>query len=161
MRCALGVIASISLALMLVATGEAAFAQSDLLIGTWRLNLSKSTYSPAIPAPRSSLVTYEAAGEGIVRATTENVAADGRATKVVRLIHLDGKSYPEATPAYDSSAYTLVDRYTVLYTRSKDGKVLVRAQQVISQDGKTLTFSNTVTDATGQPRNAVGVYEKQ
>ena len=40
-------------ALALALAGSTAFAQgADLMLGTWKLNLAKSTYSPG-PAPKS------------------------------------------------------------------------------------------------------------
>jgi hypothetical protein len=38
-----------------------ALAQSELL-GTWKLNVEKSKFNPG-PAPKNSVLTYEAAGE--------------------------------------------------------------------------------------------------
>jgi hypothetical protein len=40
-----------------------ALAQSEL-VGTWKLNVEKSKFNPG-PAPKSSVLTYEAAGEGL------------------------------------------------------------------------------------------------
>jgi hypothetical protein len=57
-----------------------ALAQSEL-IGTWKLNIEKSKFNPG-PAPKSSVLTYEAAGEG-VKVTNEGVNAQGNPTKSV------------------------------------------------------------------------------
>src|SRR2546426_8895566 len=48
---------------------------SDARIGTWRLNVAKSKYSPG-PAPQSLTVKVEASGEG-EKATIEGVNAAG------------------------------------------------------------------------------------
>jgi hypothetical protein len=40
-----------------------ALAQSEL-VGTWKLNVEKSKFNPG-PAPKSSVLTYEAVGEGV------------------------------------------------------------------------------------------------
>jgi hypothetical protein len=50
-----------------------AFAQSDPLIGTWKLNLARSTYSPG-PPPRSQTATFQAEGQGL-RETLEAINA--------------------------------------------------------------------------------------
>jgi hypothetical protein len=57
-----------------------ALAQSEL-VGTWKLNVEKSKFNPG-PAPKSSVLTYEAAGEG-VKVTNEGVNAQGNPTKSV------------------------------------------------------------------------------
>ncbi len=49
-----------------------ATAQSDPFVGTWRLNVAKSTYSPG-PAPKSITSIYEAAGTGIQGVGDERV----------------------------------------------------------------------------------------
>src|SRR5215472_16333495 len=54
-----------------------ALAQSEL-IGTWKLNAEKSKFNPG-PAPKNSVLTYEAAGEG-VKVTNEGVNAPGNPT---------------------------------------------------------------------------------
>ena len=40
---------------------QSGFAQGTPLIGTWKLNLEKSKYSPG-PAPKSGTTTFEVAG---------------------------------------------------------------------------------------------------
>ena len=52
---------------------------SDPRIGTWKLNVEKSKYSPG-PAPQSKTMKIEASGEG-EKATTEGVNAAGTATR--------------------------------------------------------------------------------
>jgi hypothetical protein len=45
------------LGLAVAALPQVGFAQSGSLIGTWRLNLDKSKFSPG-PPPRSATLTY-------------------------------------------------------------------------------------------------------
>jgi hypothetical protein len=55
----------------------AAFAQAaDSKVGTWKLNVAKSKYSPG-PAPKSGTSRIEAAGAG-TKVTVDQVLADGR-----------------------------------------------------------------------------------
>ena len=50
------------LAMCLVATSSlSSFAQTDRIIGTWKLNPAKSKYSPGPPL-KSQTLTYEAVG---------------------------------------------------------------------------------------------------
>ena len=48
---------------MFVVTALSAAQSKDPFVGTWRLNVAKSKYSPG-PAPKSQTATYEAAGKG-------------------------------------------------------------------------------------------------
>jgi hypothetical protein len=63
-------------ALSLVISGVV-LAQSNPSVGTWKLNLAKSHYSPG-PPPKSQTVVNEANGNGI-KSTTTGTAADGSA----------------------------------------------------------------------------------
>ena len=52
------------------------FAQTDPFIGTWKLNLAKSKYSPG-PPPKSQTATYDAAGDG-VKVTVKGTNGQGQ-----------------------------------------------------------------------------------
>ena len=66
---------------LLNACAHAGFAQSDPLIGTWKLNITKSKFDPG-PPPRSSTTHYEPAGRGL-RDTLTGVDAQGKPTTSV------------------------------------------------------------------------------
>src|SRR5690242_15721322 len=65
---------------------------NDPRIGTWKLNVAKSTYSPG-PAPQSVTVKVEAAGQG-EKATTDFVNANGTRTTTQYTANFDGKDSP-------------------------------------------------------------------
>jgi hypothetical protein len=96
-------------------------------------------------------------------ATIEGVDAQGKPTKVVQGPYFyDGKSYPvTGAAAYDASSYKIVDSATDEITRTKMGKVVQTVIEVLSEDGRTLTFRVTGANANGQPIDNVAVYEKQ
>ena len=51
-------------------------AQSNPLVGTWKINLAKSKYSPTGTAPKSDTLTIQAQGDG-VKISADGVNADG------------------------------------------------------------------------------------
>jgi len=57
-----------ALVLMSVLALTAVVIAADNNVGTWKLNLAKSTYSPG-PAPKSQTLTIEAWGEDGVKYT--------------------------------------------------------------------------------------------
>jgi hypothetical protein len=59
-----------------VASSGLLLAQSNPALGTWKLNLAKSKYSPAGTAPKSDVLIYEAQGDG-VKVSSNGVAWDG------------------------------------------------------------------------------------
>jgi len=139
---------------------ELTLSNLDPLIGTWKLNLAKSTFAPG-PAPRSSTLTYQGAGATLT-ATTEAVDPAGKTTKVVFMRIYDGQPHPTTgSPDYDASAYTRVDANNYIISRTKAGRLVEVDTQVISQDGRTNTVTARGVNAAGQPANFVQVFEKQ
>jgi hypothetical protein len=145
------------LGLAIAALPQIGFAQSSPLIGTWKLNLDKSKFSPG-PPPRSGTLTYTQDGQNI-----RNTAQVTNPTPTVVFMHIyDGQPHPSTgSPNADASAYTRVDANTVIFTRLKAGKLVATGTGVVSQDGKTFTVTTTGTLPNGQSVNSIGVYDKQ
>jgi hypothetical protein len=137
------------------------FAQSNPLIGTWKLNLVKSKFSPG-PAPRSLTIDIQAEGQGY-KVNLEGIDAQGNPVKGgFGPYLLDGKPYPvTGNPDYDQSSYKRVSDSTWEITRIKGGKPVQTVTAVLSADGKTRTFTATGVNATGQQVNDVNVFDKQ
>jgi hypothetical protein len=150
------------LGLAIVALLQPGFAQSDPFTGLWQLNLAKSKYIPG-PAPKSQTVYIQ--GEGQSRKLTAvgiNPAGNVLGPAVWSEYVEDGKPHPVAgNPNFDSQTYTRVDANTINISRLKEGKTVGTATAVVSPDGKTMTFTNSTTQATGRQVNDIQVYDKQ
>ena len=145
-------IGALSLAVLLAA--------ADPAIGTWKLNVAKSKYSPG-PVPKSATITFEPSGDGIKR-TGESVSADGQTTSFSYTAQFDGKDYPViGNPNADTIAIKRINAYTTQSTLKKGGKVTTTARRVVSKNGKALTLTITGTTPDGKPMKNVAVYEKQ
>lgn len=151
-------VVALGVAVMLAGT---TFAQSsDPRLGTWKLNLAKSTY-PAGTAPKSVTFTQVAAGTG-VKVTVETVAADGTVTHWGYTGSYDGKDNPiTGNPTRDSVAATRIDANTVKSIYKKGGLVTLTQTSVVSGDGKTITITGTGKDAKGQSFTSVAVFDRQ
>jgi hypothetical protein len=135
-------------------------AQSNPLIGTWKLNLAKSTYSPG-PPPRSQTITTQAEGQGL-RFTIDTIDAQGNPTKAVLMSIDDGRSYPvTGNPDYDAVSFKQVNDPTAWLIRTKAGKVVQTLVSVVSADGKTWTLTTAGVTPNGQQLYNVVVREKQ
>ena len=151
---------ALTLGVILVAAVAVVSAQgANLRIGTWHLNVAKSTYSPG-PAPKSQVLTIEAAGAG-EKVTSESVSATGAKTVSVYTANYDGKPYP-ITGSEIADAVTLkrVDANTSERTDSKGEKAVQTFIRVVSKDGKTMTVTIRGTNAQGQAVNNLVVFEK-
>jgi len=131
-----------------------------LVIGTWDLNVAKSTFRPG-PSPKSITRTYEASGEN-VKYTDSTVDADGKVDVVAWTGSLDGKDYPApGSPDYDVQAVKASDPFRSAFTFKKAGKVVGGGTRVISRDGKVMTIKSTVTNAKGMTFHNTRIFERR
>jgi hypothetical protein len=147
------------------ASSHVGFAQSNLApSGVFQLNLTKSKFSPG-PAPKSMTLNYQRQGTNI-KVTYVGIDAEGNPIVFMEggdlgAAVVGGAAHPVTSPVYDSSAATRVDAYTVKYTRTKAGKVVLTGTRIISPDGKTLTFISNGINVNGQQGDDIAVYDKQ
>jgi hypothetical protein len=123
-------------------------AQADPQLGTWVLNLEKSTFAPGT-APRSQTTVYSGAPQGIKVATTSVNATGTINTEFTA--GFDGKDVPvKGNPDWDTTALKRIDARTIEFTRKRGGKVVQTATLVASADGKSRTVTVTGVNAQGQ-----------
>ena len=151
---------TLAVALVVSALGVSAMAQSNSSVGTWKLDLAKSTYSPG-PAPKSSTLKIEATGMGVT-STIDTVQPDG----TTQHITYGGAYDSKPVPAAGSSTYDMVTRKRISPTTTeavylKGTKVITTNTVVVSADGKMLTATAKGVDAQGKPVNNVQVFTKQ
>ena len=142
--------------LILIAVGSV-WAENDPRIGTWKLNVAKSTATPG-PLPASETRTYEAQGSDImVTAEIDDAKGNHRTTKTN--VTADDKDRP-AGPANAGTTISvkLLGPGSYAGTLKKDGKVTSTNRAVISNGGKVFTFTTKGSD--GQV-TSVFVYDKQ
>jgi hypothetical protein len=136
------------------------FAQSNPLIGTWKLNLDKSKFSPGT-APRSGTLNYQQDGQNF-RITGQFTDAQGRSRTTAFTYIYDGQPHPNTgDSAVDASAATLVDANTIIFGRFKDGKLIAVGTNVVSPDGKAMTVNTTGTGSTLPSATGITVWDKQ
>jgi hypothetical protein len=137
-----------------------AFA-ADSNIGTWKLNVAKSKYSPG-PAPQSQTLKIEASGTNGVKYTADGVGADGKPSHWEFTAQYDGKDNPfTGNPDADMISYKRVDANTVDAVTKLKGKIMQHTKIVVSADGKTRTLTQTGKDAQGKDVSNLLVYDKQ
>ena len=131
-------------------------------IGTWKLNVAKSKYTPVDKNPVKSLTSVREAIDGGFRLTTTGERQDGTAINYSSSIKYDGKEYPVTGAAWDTLSAQQIDANTFTFeTKKTGGKYHTKGRTVISKDGKTMTMTSKGTNAEGQPTSVVSVYEKQ
>jgi hypothetical protein len=144
--------------LVSVVSATAHAQSSDPLVGSWKLNVAKSTGASF----KSGSTKIEAAGDG-VKFTVDLVAADGTLSHWAFTANYDGKDNPVTgnSPYGDVVAFTRIDAKTTRITNKQGGKVTVTQTIVVSGDGKTRTTTTKGTNAKGQTVDTMSFYEKQ
>ena len=149
-------------ACILAVVASVAVAQIESRVGTWELDLSKSTFSPGPPPQRQTLI-YRAAGPQWT-ALLQGVDASGKPINPDvgnLLIKFDGRDHSTPTADYETTAWIRVDDKTYLVTRKKAGKIVMTSTNVLSSDGKTMTITTTGHNGGGQAVHNVRVYQRQ
>ena len=150
------------------------------IVGTWVLNVAKSTFSPG-PAPKSETRTYVMEGQaskvtfkGVneprtyvtvwheIKATSIGVDGDGKPIAREWIVVFDGKDRPmTGDPDADMMSSKRIDALTSEFIQKNAGKVVITGTRTISKDGNTLTITSKGINAQGQAINNILVFEKQ
>ena len=155
-----GLFAVVVLGLVVVLAGSTFAQSSNTSVGTWKLNIAKSTFA-AGTIPQSGGFTIAEAGADI-KVTVDWVAANGTVTHYGFTVRYDGKDYPiTGNPSRDGVAMTRVDANTLKIDYKKGGKVVSAQTAVVSSDGKVCTIAAVNTDAQGKTVKSVAVYDKK
>jgi hypothetical protein len=134
--------------------------EPDPAIGTWKLNVAKSSFK-LTPAPKSSVLKIEAWEDG-VRVNLDTVDAQGNKLHPEATYKFDGKDYPiKGSSLADTISAKRIDERTSESILKKGGKVVFTAKTVISADGKTVNQTRTGNDAQDRSVEDMVVYEKQ
>ena len=135
-------------------------ATPDPVVGSWKLNVAKSTFSPG-PALKAQTRTYAESAQGL-SLTTKTTTADGKESTQTLTFKYDGKPVAvSGNPDFDLVAVTRVDELTVTSVQSKGGLTVGTGKRTTSKDGKTLTFAQKGTHADGVKYDDVMVYSRQ
>jgi hypothetical protein len=130
-------------------------------LGTWKLNVAKSTYDPG-PAPYKRATYSIEPHEDGMKVTYDMVHPRGGITHLEWKGKLDGRDYPlqgidevltyAYRPAADGSFEVIV---------KFDGRVTAVSRVTLSADGRTMITTTTGRGARGQDVLTRTVYEKQ
>ena len=133
---------------------------ADASVGTWKLNVAKSTFKPG-PPPAAETRIYQSQPEG-VKTTVTTTWADRKTTTVEYPANYDGKDYPvSGSRDIDAVALTRMDDFTSAATLKHAGKEIGVARRVVSPDRKTMTITYKGINSIGDKVDNVAVYDRQ
>ena len=133
---------------------------ADPLLGTWQLNVHKSTFEPA-PGPKGQLRTYAQSGDA-EKLTAQGISADGKPTLVEYTARYDGKDYAiTGSSGGDLISLKRIDAHTTESTQKRAGMPAIITTRTVSEDGKTLTVTTKGTSAQGVTLNHKMVFDRR
>lgn len=135
--------------------GVLAMAADNPFVGTWKLDVSKSKFSPG-PAPQSATLTIGADNNKVV---FQAVDGKGQAENWSYTADLGGTSM--VTGLGEGASVTETRKGDTVDHIWKIGKGTENGHGVLSKDGKTMTYTLRGTNAEGEKVNNREVYEKQ
>jgi len=135
---------------------------ADNSLGTWKLNLEKSKYTPA-PMPLKNVTVTREAADGGVKVTITGERADGTALNASYTAKYDGKEVPmTGNASYDMISIKQVNANTLTDDRKKTGgSYKATGRTVISGGGKVMTTTAKGTNADGKEFTSTLVFDKQ
>jgi hypothetical protein len=135
---------------------------ADNSLGTWKLNVAKSSYEGA-PMPVKNVVMVRQVSPDGVKISQTGERADGTALNMTFTTRYDGKECVVAgSSPFDRIAVKQLDANTFVDERKKrDGLFHAKVKTLISEDGKTLTTVATGTNSEGKPFTSTLVHERQ
>ena len=146
--------------LLVVVLSASGIWAADASIGTWKLNVAKSTFRPG-PPPVAETRIYKAQPNG-VQTNVTTTWADRMTTTVGYPANYDGKDYPvEGSRDVDAVALSRQDDFTSAATLKHAGKEIGVARRVVSPDKKSMTISYKGVNTRGDRVDNVAVYDRQ
>lgn len=144
-------LASVALASAVLLAAQA--DQNTPFVGTWKLNVAKSKFSPG-PAPKSVTVTIAADG----KVSVEEVSAEDKSLTWSYTYSADA-----AAPIEGMENSTVVEKRSgnTVDHDWKFGDTNMKGHGVLSKNGKTMTYTMTGTDAQGRAIHNVEIYNRQ
>jgi hypothetical protein len=129
-------------------------------VGTWKLNLAKSKYSPG-PPPKSAVVKHEAI-DGGMRQVSDSVDAEGKTKHTEYSARFDGKESPIiGTDPPEVITLRRIDEYTAEWTVRSGTRIVSTGRAVYSRDGKVRTLTYSGTTSKGEKVENTTVWDRQ
>lgn len=142
----IGALALAATTALIIMCGAALADTPNPFVGTWVLNVAKSTFDPPPPLKSHHVATTLAPGGGLHN-VIDIVEADGSRTHLEYTTALDGKAVPvTGYPYADSVAVSQVNARTLKEVFLKAGKEVETGTITVSANGKTMQGPISGTD---------------
>jgi hypothetical protein len=137
----------------------ALLAQNEPFLGTWELNLAKSSITRGAP-PQGETIENVAEAGGF-KSTLTSVTGRGKNVEIHHYI-FDGAFHQTEGGDPRELSFKRVDRRNIESDTRRNGQITVNRRFQLSEDGRTMTIIASGTSGGGQKYvNDTRVYEKK
>jgi len=134
-------------------------AQSEPFLGTWELNLAKSSITRGAP-PQSETIENVAEAGGF-KSTLTSVTGRGKGVEIHHY-NFDGAFHQTEGGDPRELSFKRVDRRNIDSDTKRNGQITVNRHYQLSEDGRTMTVVANGTSGGGQKYvNDTRVYERK
>ena len=136
---------------------------ADPIIGSWKLNLAKSSFASGQTAPKEQTEVYREASQNQIELTYKNTGTNGSSDLLVIIFPAQG-GVNKRVKGNDPGNMEVESRLAPdewCMTRLQNGKQITTLHKVISKDGKTMRHTESGRDAQGKAFQNILVYDRQ
>ena len=133
---------------------------ADPIMGTWKINGSKTKLAPVGDWTKEATLTFREAGDQFTYESKGTLINGSSFSNKGNRPLVGGICQPPNTDG-TVSYVTVIGPGDAYVTTLRNGKQTVWDHYVVSKDGKTLTITTKGTDAKGKPAEALYVLDKQ
>jgi hypothetical protein len=136
----------------------------DPSIGTWKLNIEKSTLPPSSADVKESIIVMRMLNADTYESISTDTLKDGKVEVTKWTVPKTGgiQTYQQGGPEKGISIVAAkIDEYTIHNIYLQNGKQVFLMKLNISKDGKTMTGSATIPNPKGKPQNAVWQFDRK
>jgi hypothetical protein len=138
----------------------AALTADHSAVGTWKLNLQKSSFGSQ-PAPKFEQLVVATDAPDALKWNMKGVTSDGKSYMMSFDGPVDGDAHHMmSSMGEDNVAYTRTPSGVNWVVKDKDGKIMERASSQLSADGNTLTIIGVSEDSTGKNK-FLAIYNRE
>ena len=135
---------------------------ADAFVGTWKMNVAKSTFAAGREVKEMTMTVSEQGDNALVAAVGSYRDGKPISTKYTVPIKGGTLNYSQgAPPAGTTIVAKRIDNNTIEFTVTMSGKQLAADRGVLSADGKTITLMRNGVDASGKPFKGTEVFNRQ
>lgn len=131
---------------------------TDLFVGKWELR--ESDYENGEP-PQNATYAIEYERNGYL-VKMDWLTADGEPMRAEYFAVPDGEQYPLDNPQAENSTMSMVrvDEHTLDSTVKRGGEITAHTRRVLSEDGSTMTITQSTSTPDGNTFKNVSVYAR-